>query len=77
MEKKKILLRKEDFERGRTNNSLIVSHDGKKLYISGVGDTMYIYDTETLERIKTVYAGGDFMLPPIEIPSSVTVTKSE
>jgi len=67
MESRKVLVKKEGFERGRTNNSMIVSHDGTKLYISGVGDTVYIYDAATLEPIKTVYAGGDFMMPPVEI----------
>jgi len=40
--------------------------------VSGVGDTVWIYDTATLELIKTVYAGGDFMLPPVEIPNPAT-----
>lgn len=69
METKRVLRHKEGFERGRANNSLIVSHDGTKLYVSGVGDTVWIYDAETLELIKTVYAGGDFMLPPVEVPN--------
>lgn len=72
MEKQRVILKKEKFERGRTNNSMIVGHDGTKLYISGVGDTVWVYDAATLELIKTVYAGGDFMMPPIEIPSPTT-----
>ena len=40
--------------------------------VSGVGDTVWVYDTATLELIKTVYAGGDFMLPPVEIPNPTT-----
>ncbi len=67
METQKVLVKAEGFERGRANNSMIVSHDGTKLYISGVGDTVYVYDASTLEPIKTVYAGGDFMMPPVEI----------
>lgn len=70
MEKKTVLRIKKGLERGRTNTSLIVSHDGTKLYVSGVGDTMYVYDAETLELLKTVFAGGDFMMPPIELASS-------
>jgi hypothetical protein len=69
MEKRAVIRREEEFERGRTNTSMIVSHDGKKLYISGVGDTMYVYDAETLEPIRSVFAGGDFMMPPVELPS--------
>jgi DNA-binding beta-propeller fold protein YncE len=69
METQRVILKKEKFERGRTNNSMIVGHDGTKLYVSGVGDTVWVYDTATLELIKTVYAGGDFMMPPVEIPN--------
>lgn len=76
MENKKILNRKEDFERGRTNQSFIVSHDGSKLYVSGVGDTMYIYDAETFEPIKRVFAGGDFMMPPVELKVRPAVSSS-
>ena len=72
METQRVILKKEKFERGRTNNSMIVGHDGTKLYVSGVGDTVSVYDTATLELIKTVYAGGDFMMPPIEIPNAAT-----
>ena len=70
MEQKKVILRKERFEQGRTNNSMIVSADGKKLYVSGVGDSIYVYDTATLARLKTIFAGGDFMVSPIRIPRS-------
>lgn len=69
MDTHRVVLKKEKFERGRTNTSMIVSQDGKKLYVSGVGDTMWIYDTETMELLKEVYAGGDFMLPPVELPN--------
>jgi DNA-binding beta-propeller fold protein YncE len=72
MEKQRVILKKENFERGRANTSMIVGHDGTKLYVSGVGDTVWVYDTATLDLIKTVYAGGDFMLPPVEIPNPVT-----
>ena len=72
METQRVILKKEKFERGRTNNSMIVGHDGTKLYVSGVGDTVWVYDTATLELIKTVYAGGDFMMPPVEIPNAAT-----
>lgn len=71
MEQKLVLRRKENFEQGRTNNSMIVSADGKKLYVSGVGDTIWIYNTATLERIKSIFAGGDFMVTPLLVPRSV------
>lgn len=64
MESRQVILRKKGFERGRTNISMIVSADGKRLFVSGVGDTMYVYDAETLEPETEIFAGGDFMLPP-------------
>ncbi len=67
MESRRVTLLKKGFERGRTNTSMIVSADGARLFVSGVGDTMYVYDAETLEREAEVFAGGDFMLAPTEI----------
>ena len=64
MESRQVILRKKGFERGRTNISMIVSADGKRLFVSGVGDTMYVYDAETLDPETEIFAGGDFMIPP-------------
>lgn len=68
MEARRILERKEEFEQGRANNSLIVSADGSKLYVGGVGDTIYVYDAASLEPLKEIFAGGDFMSGPIALP---------
>jgi hypothetical protein len=68
MEARRVLNRKEGFEQGRANNSLIVSADGKKLYVGGVGDTIHVYDAENLEPLTEIFAGGDFMSEPIAIP---------
>ena len=70
MESHQILLKKKKVEQGRINTSMIVSYDGSKLYVSGVGDTIVVYDTETLEPIKNIFAGGDFMSPLVELPRS-------
>ena len=64
MEQKLIVNRKEEFERGRANSSLIVSWDGSKLYASGVGHEIQIYDAGSFNLIRSVDAGGDVMLPP-------------
>ncbi len=74
METQKVVLKKERFERGRTNYSMIVSHDGTKLYVSGVGDTVWIYDAATLQLVKKVFAGGDFTLALYEIPSQAATS---
>ena len=71
MENMSLLARKEGFEQGRPNSSLIVSGDGKKLYVSGVGDTIQVYDTSTLELVTSIFAGGDVMLPARALPRSV------
>jgi DNA-binding beta-propeller fold protein YncE len=36
-----------------------ISHDGRKLYVSGAGPFMDIYDTETLKQIKKIELSGD------------------
>jgi hypothetical protein len=71
MKARRIVERKEDFEQGRTNTALIVSADGHKLYVGGVGDSFQIYDTSTLELLETVFAGGDFTSAPFPLPRSV------
>ena len=64
MDSRQVILRKKGFERGRTNISMIVSADGERLFVSGVGDTMYVYDADTLEPETEIFAGGDFMIAP-------------
>lgn len=71
METHQIILKKKKVEQGRINTSMIVSYDGSKLYVSGVGDTIVVYDTETLEPIKNIFVGGDFTSPLVELPRSV------
>ena len=71
IENHRLLARKEGFDQGRPNGSLIVSGDGKKLYSSGAGDTIHIYDSSTLNLIQSVFAGGDVMLPARALPRSV------
>ncbi len=68
MESRRILKRVERVEQGRTNNSLIVSSDGTKLFVSGVGDLIQVYDTASLAHVKDIFAGGDFMATPVAIP---------
>lgn len=68
METHRIVKRKERVEQGRNNTSMIVSSDGKKLYVGGVGNMIQIYDADTLEHLKNIFAGGDFMSAPTPIP---------
>jgi DNA-binding beta-propeller fold protein YncE len=68
MESHLIVKRKERVEQGRNNTSMIVSSDGKKLYVGGVGDQIQVYDAESLEHLKSIFAGGDFMSAPTAVP---------
>lgn len=74
MESHEILAKKEGFEQGRTNTTMIVSADGAKLYVSGVGPTINAYDTTTLELTKKINVGGDLMSQPQELPGNVAMT---
>jgi len=73
METRRIVKRVEGVEQGRTNNSLIVSSDGTKLYVSGVGDKIQVYDAETLAHLKDIFAGGDFMATPVAVPRAAAM----
>lgn len=74
METRQIVRRQDDFERGRANSSLIVSADGTKLYVSGVGDQIEVYSASDLAHLRSIFAGGDVMLPPRVIPRSVVTS---
>jgi hypothetical protein len=77
MENRRIVKRVEGVEQGRTNNSLIVSSDGSKLFVSGVGDQIHVYDAETLAHLKSLFAGGDFMATPVAIPRAAALPGSD
>jgi hypothetical protein len=71
MDTGKILARKERVEQGRQNTAMVVSSDGSKLFVGGVGPLIHVYDTATLERLRTIDAGADIMNPPQPLPRSV------
>jgi hypothetical protein len=71
MDSGKILARKERVEQGRQNTAMVVSSDGSKLFVGGVGPLIHVYDTTTLDRLRTIQAGGDIMNPPQPLPRSV------
>jgi WD40 repeat protein len=39
-----------------------ISSDGKKLYLGGGGDTILVYDTETMKKLKAIDTPGDAVL---------------
>jgi hypothetical protein len=68
LQTERVVAIRKDFEQGRTNNTLIVSADGKKLYVTGVGDSLVVVDPDTLERQRTIPFGADITSPALPIP---------
>jgi DNA-binding beta-propeller fold protein YncE len=71
LETRMIVALRERVEQGRQNTTIVVSADGKKLYVAGVGPNLQVYDATTLEPIRAISAGGDIMNPPQPVPKSV------
>lgn len=71
LESRKLVARKEGVEQGRQNTVIVVSGDGTKLFVGGVGPLIHVYDATTLEPLRQIHAGGDIMNPPQPIPKSV------
>jgi DNA-binding beta-propeller fold protein YncE len=71
LEARKLLVRKEGVEQGRQNTAMVVSGDGTKLFVGGVGPLIHVYDARTLEPLRQIHAGGDIMNPPQPLPRSV------
>jgi DNA-binding beta-propeller fold protein YncE len=68
LESRKLIARRERVEQGRQNVAIVVSYDGKKLFVGGVGPNIDVYDASTLERVRRIHAGADVMNPPQPIP---------
>lgn len=71
LETRKLLVRREGVEQGRQNTVIVVSSDGTKLFVGGVGPLIHVYDAKTLEPLRDIHAGGDIMNPPQPLPRSV------
>jgi DNA-binding beta-propeller fold protein YncE len=71
LETRKLVALKERVEQGRTNTTLVVSSDGTKLFVGGVGPQIHVYDAKTLEPLRKIHAGGDIMNPPQSVPRGV------
>ncbi len=54
----KLLVRKERVEQGRQNTTMVVSSDGSKVFVGGVGPLIHVYDAKTLEPLRQIHAGG-------------------
>ena len=76
MESQTILTKKKRVEQGRINTTMIVSADGSKLYVSGVGDTINVYDAATLQHLRKIFVGGDLMSQPQELPGNAAMSEA-
>ncbi len=73
LESRKLVARKERVEQGRQNTAMVVSSDGTKVFVGGVGPLIHVYDAKTLEPLRQIHAGGDIMNPPQAIPKNLVV----
>ncbi len=71
LEARRMLVRREGVEQGRQNTAMVVSSDGTKLFVGGVGPLIHVYDAGTLEPLRRIHAGGDIMNPPQPLPRSI------
>lgn len=57
----------------RTKYVTNISRDGRKLYVSGAGPFMDIYDTQTLKQIKKIELSGDGSVTSLRVVPQSTV----
>lgn len=71
MESHRIVAMKKGFLRGRAATTLILSADGTKLFVTGVGDAIQVVDAESLELKRTIQLGRDLMANPLPLPAGM------
>jgi len=74
MESHRIVAMKKGFLQGRAATTLILSGDGSKLFVTGVGDAIQVVDAESLELKRTVQLGRDLMANPLPLPAGMVAT---
>ncbi len=77
MAKGRIVALKKGFLEGRAATVLILSADGTKLFVTGIGNALQIVDAETLEVKRTIQLDRDLMANPLPLParSAMAVSK--
>jgi hypothetical protein len=68
MESHRIVAMKKGFLRGRAATTLILSGDGTKLFVTGVGNAIQVVDADSLELKRTIQLGRDLMANPLPLP---------
>ncbi len=72
MQSGRIVLLKKDFLQGRAATVLILSADGKKLFLTGIGNSIQVVNAETLEWMRNITLDRDLMANPLPLPISTT-----
>jgi hypothetical protein len=71
MESRRIVAMKKGFLQGRAASTLILSADGTKLFVTGIGDAIQVVDAESLELKRTIQLGRDLMANPLPLPAGM------
>jgi len=74
MESRRITAMKKGFLQGRAATTLILSADGTKLFVTGIGDAIQVVDAESLELMRTIQLGRDLMANPLPLPARMGTT---
>jgi hypothetical protein len=74
MESRRIVAMKKGFLQGRAASTLILSADGTKLFVTGIGDAIQVVDAESLELKRTIQLGRDLMANPLPLPAGMGTT---
>jgi hypothetical protein len=69
MESHRIVAIKRGFLQGRAASTIILSADGTKLFVTGIGDEIQVVDPENLEWKRKISLGRDLMANPLPIPA--------
>jgi hypothetical protein len=64
----RIVALKKGFLQGRAATVLILSGDGSKIFITGIGNAIQVVDAESLELKRTIPLGRDLMANPLPLP---------
>ena len=65
----RIVAMKKGFLKGRAATVLILSADGTKLFLTGIGNSIQVVDAETLELKRTITLDRDLMANPLPLPT--------
>lgn len=76
METHRIVAMKKGFLQGRAASVLILSGDGTKLFVTGIGNVIQVVDAESLEVKRTIQLGRDLMANPLPLPPRMGTTSA-